>query len=38
MVELLRFLEANGFRSFICTGGGRDFVRVVAEEMYGDPA
>jgi phosphoserine phosphatase len=37
MVELLRFLEANGFRSFICTGGGRDFVRVVAEEMYAIP-
>jgi phosphoglycolate phosphatase-like HAD superfamily hydrolase len=37
MVELLRFLEANGFRSFICTGGGRDFVRVVAEQMYAIP-
>ena len=37
MVELLRFLETNGFRSFICTGGGRDFVRVVAEEMYAIP-
>ena len=27
--------EANAFTVFICTGGGRDFVRVVGEEMYG---
>ena len=37
MVDLLRFLEANGFKVFICTGGGRDFVRVVAEELYAIP-
>jgi phosphoserine phosphatase len=37
MVELLRYLEANGFRVFICTGGGRDFVRVVVEETYALP-
>ena len=37
MRELLTFLEANGFRVFICTGGGRDFVRVVGEELYGIP-
>ncbi len=37
MIELLRFLEANDFRVFICTGGGRDFVRVVGDEMYGIP-
>jgi len=29
--------EANAFTVFICTGGGRDFVRVVGEEMYGIP-
>jgi phosphoglycolate phosphatase-like HAD superfamily hydrolase len=37
MIELLRYLEANDFKVFICTGGGRDFVRVVGEEMYGIP-
>jgi len=37
MVELLAYLDANGFKVFICTGGGRDFVRVVGEEMYGIP-
>jgi phosphoserine phosphatase len=35
MLELLELLEANDFRVFICTGGGRDFVRVVGEELYG---
>jgi phosphoglycolate phosphatase-like HAD superfamily hydrolase len=37
MVELLRYLEANGFTSYIATGGGRDFVRPVSEEVYGIP-
>jgi phosphoglycolate phosphatase-like HAD superfamily hydrolase len=37
MIELLVYLEANDFKVFICTGGGRDFVRVVGEEMYGIP-
>lgn len=37
MKELLRFLEANGFRVFICSAGGRDFVRAVSEELYGVP-
>ena len=37
MIELLRLLEANGFRVFICSGGGRDFVRTVCEETYGIP-
>lgn len=37
MIELLRYLETNDFKVFICTGGGRDFVRVVGEEMYGIP-
>jgi phosphoserine phosphatase len=35
MNDLLAYLRANEFRVFICTGGGRDFVRVVSEEMYG---
>ena len=37
MRELLQFLEANGFRVFICSAGGRDFVRAVSEEIYGVP-
>jgi phosphoserine phosphatase len=35
MVELLGYLRENEFRVFLCTGGGRDFVRVVSESMYG---
>ena len=37
MVELLRFLEAHGFATFIASGGDRDFMRVVTQEMYGIP-
>jgi len=37
MIELLAHLEANAFKVFICTGGGRDFVRVVSDEMYSIP-
>jgi phosphoglycolate phosphatase-like HAD superfamily hydrolase len=37
MIELLRYLEANGFTSYIASGGGRDFMRPVTQEMYGIP-
>jgi len=37
MVELLRYLEANGFTSYIASGGGRDFMRPVTPQMYGLP-
>jgi phosphoserine phosphatase len=37
MQELLRFLRASGFKTFIVTGGGQDFVRVYAERVYGIP-
>lgn len=37
MVELIELLKANDFRVYICTGGGRDFVRVISEELYGIP-
>ncbi len=37
MVELLRYLEAHGFTNYIASGGGRDFVRVVSQEVYGIP-
>jgi phosphoglycolate phosphatase-like HAD superfamily hydrolase len=37
MVELLGLLRAADFRIFICTGGGMDLVRLVAEELYAIP-
>ena len=37
MVELLRFLEANGFTTYIASGGDRDFMRPVAGDLYGIP-
>ncbi|MCH9703043.1 MAG: haloacid dehalogenase-like hydrolase [Actinomycetia bacterium] len=37
MVELLRFLEANGFTNYIASGGGRDFMRPITSQMYGIP-
>ena len=37
MLELLRYLRANGFKTFIVTGGGVEFVRVWAEDVYGIP-
>jgi phosphoglycolate phosphatase-like HAD superfamily hydrolase len=37
MVELLSYLEANGFTNYIVSGGGRDFMRPVTAQMYGIP-
>jgi phosphoserine phosphatase len=37
MVELLGYLEANGFANYIASGGGRDFMRPVSQEVYGVP-
>jgi phosphoglycolate phosphatase-like HAD superfamily hydrolase len=37
MQEVLKYLRANGFRTYIVTGGGQDFVRVYAEQTYGIP-
>ena len=37
MVELLRFLEANGFIPYIASGGDRDFMRPIAGDLYGIP-
>jgi phosphoglycolate phosphatase-like HAD superfamily hydrolase len=37
MIELLRYLEANGFTNYIVSGGGRDFMRPVTASMYGVP-
>ena len=38
MQELLRYLRANGYKTYIVTGGGQDFVRVYAERTYGIPS
>ena len=37
MVELLEYLEANGFANYIASGGGRDFMRPISQEVYGIP-
>jgi phosphoserine phosphatase len=37
MVELLRYLEANGFATYIASGGDRDFMRPFAQDIYGIP-
>ena len=35
MQEVLRYLRANGYRTFIATGGSAGFVRVYSEQVYG---
>ena len=37
MLELLAYLRANGFKTFIVSGGGVDFMRVFTEQVYGIP-
>ncbi len=37
MQEVLAYLRANGFRTYIVTGGGQDFVRQYSERVYGIP-
>ena len=37
MVELLGYLKANGFSNYIASGGGRDFMRPISQEVYGIP-
>ena len=37
MQELLKYLRANGYKTYIVTGGGQDFVRVYSEQTYGIP-
>jgi hypothetical protein len=36
-IELLKYLRANSFKTYIVTGGGQDFVRAYAEPTYGIP-
>lgn len=37
MLEVIKYLRANGYKTYIVTGGGQDFVRVFAEQLYGIP-
>ncbi len=37
MLELLTYLRSNGFKTFIVSGGGMDFMRTFAERVYGIP-
>ena len=37
MQEVLKYLRDNGYKTYICTGGGQDFVRVYAAKTYGIP-
>jgi phosphoglycolate phosphatase-like HAD superfamily hydrolase len=37
MLELLAYLRANGFKTYIVSGGGVDFMRVFSERVYGIP-
>lgn len=37
MIEVLNYLRANGFRTYIVTGGGQEFVRVLSDQAYGVP-
>jgi phosphoglycolate phosphatase-like HAD superfamily hydrolase len=37
MQEVLKYLRANGYKTYIVTGGGQDFVRVYSEQTYGIP-
>nr|WP_069882511.1 HAD family hydrolase [Bosea sp. BIWAKO-01] len=36
-LELLTYLRANGFKTFIVSGGGVEFMRVFADKVYGIP-
>ena len=37
MIEVMAYLRANGFKTYIVTGGGQEFVRVYSEHVYGIP-
>jgi hypothetical protein len=37
MLEVLKYFRANGYKTYIVTGGGQDFVRVYAGQVYGIP-
>jgi len=37
MLEVMQYLRSNGFKTYIVTGGGQDFVRAYSEQVYGVP-
>ena len=37
MLEVMQYLRSNGFKTYIVTGGGQDFVRVYSAQVYGIP-
>jgi len=37
MLEVMQYLRSNGFKTYIVTGGGQDFVRVYSQRVYGIP-
>lgn len=37
MLEVMRYLRDNGYKTYIVTGGGQDFVRTYAQQVYGIP-
>jgi phosphoglycolate phosphatase-like HAD superfamily hydrolase len=37
MLDVLQYLRDNGFKTYIVTGGGQDFVRVYSQRVYGIP-
>jgi hypothetical protein len=37
MLEVMKYLRANGYKTYIVTGGGQDFVRVYSDQVYGIP-
>jgi hypothetical protein len=37
MLEAMQYLRSNGYKTYIVTGGGQDFVRVYGDQVYGIP-
>ena len=37
MLEVMKLLRANGYKTYFVTGGGQDFVRAYSEQVYGIP-
>jgi phosphoglycolate phosphatase-like HAD superfamily hydrolase len=37
MLEVMEYLRESGFRTYIVTGGGQEFVRIYSEQVYGIP-
>ena len=37
MLQLIKYLQSNGFKTYIVTGGGQEFTRAFSEEVYGIP-